>query len=824
MDIRNKEECIEWFINKIEKSGVLKGIIDKDEMKRILQNNIENVLYNHEYDVLDVYAADWTADEKTLHIGEKVDDKNYDRILIHEMLHALSTEYYKDGSNRVGFSKNGYAGTINMVTGEQLKESLGGDGINEGMTEYLTGKVVGEESDAYYGEQRIVKILELFAGKENLINDYIHGTEKSKELIDSKYGKNLFEKISSLRDEITKNNKAIYANYKRIEIYGDDDKFYETDIERLDTESKSIINELNSLFIEMADKELNNLTSIEQKFDFLRELMSKGRNESGSNIEIKNIPSKTLNTLLEQVTPELITQYKDVFNEINTPSIENLISQYQNGELDSNLRGNSSQSYLVDDNNILLVRNGSEEDYNKFAIKNNVLQQKISALQSKGVNVLRTKDISFSNGKIFTLQEKARGKTLYQKGKNSEESILDSQKLVLEATDEQLQKYISDYFALMDADIYWDSTAGNLLYDKEKGFSYIDLDDKTFYEKNDVLQNVYILYGDLLKALIGPVEGKQLNSDLINSTKSVFEKVIQIMKNYPENVQNINFSNETLEKMINQINSKFDFEIDKDILSDNNRMNNSNEQQEYDFEVEDKINELRKQMEWYYNGQSELSVEEMHEHCNNLGLDFNTEIDRAKVMSTFHKEMDEYDKLPQAEKSIRWNSMLKKANDLELTMENELYYAHSRNELRTEIANYYSENGEMTVTEISEECSALGMNYDFEMKQIKESIDNGKPSNESKDIEDLKKEFKDDIYLYTKGLSDLSKDEFNKKYEALGIKINMTFSRIDMKKVASDVLARDVQGTQSKLKQDYLEIESPTQVIDKIDNNKSIDE
>ena len=45
-----------------------------------------------------------------------------------------------------------------------------------------------------------------------------------------------------------------------------------------------------------------------------------------------------------------------------------------------------------------------------------------------------------------------------------------------------------------------------------------------------------------------------------------------------------------------------------------------------------------------------------------------------------------------------------------------------------------------------------------------------------------------------------------------------------MKKVASDVLARDVQGTQSKLKQDYLEIESPTQVIDKIDNNKSIDE
>ena len=185
---------------------------------------------------------------KNLHIGKNVDDKNYDRILIHEMLHALSTEYYKDGSNRVGFSKNGYAGTVNMMTGEQLIERLGGYGINEGLTEYLAGKVVGEESDTYYGEQRLVKIIKLFAGKENLINDYIHGTEKSKDLINSKYGENLFERIISLRDEITKNNKAIYTNYQRIEIYGDDDKFYETDIERLDAESKSLVDDLNNVY------------------------------------------------------------------------------------------------------------------------------------------------------------------------------------------------------------------------------------------------------------------------------------------------------------------------------------------------------------------------------------------------------------------------------------------------------------------------------------------------------------------------------------------------------------------------------------------------
>lgn len=260
------------------------------------------------------------------------------------------------------------------------------------------------------------------------------------------------------------------------------------------------------------------------------------------------------------------------------------------------------------------------------------------------------------------------------------------------------------------------------------------------------------------------------------------------------------------------------------VISNSPEQNNTMINEDSNNISADKISKLRMQMEWYFNAKSDLSVEEMHEQCNSLGLNFNKEIDRAKAISTFHTEMDKYDHLPQKEKSIKWNSMLEKANKLGLSMENELYFAHTRNELRVEIANSHSGNGTMTNAEISEECFALGLNYDFEIKQIRDTIENKGKSNNEKSTEDLKRDFKDDYYLYSQGLSDLSKDELNKKYEALGIRINITFRRKDMKKVALDVLARDVQGTQSKLKQDYLEIESPTQVIDKIDNNKSIDE
>lgn len=148
-------------------------------------------------------------------------------------------------------------------------------------------------------------------------------------------------------------------------------------------------------------------------------------------------------------------------------------------------------------------------------------------------------------------------------------------------------------------------------------------------------------------------------------------------------------------------------------------------------------------------------------------------------------------------------------------MDTEIYSAICRNNVREEMKKSAQNDSVMPDEWIMEQCNDLGINYEYEMMQIR---DKEQPK-ENEDIEGLKKEFKDDYYLYSQGLSKLSREEINEKYKALGIKININFSRTGMKKVASDVLAREVQSSQSKQKQDYIEVDNSAQ-----ETNKSLND
>lgn len=148
-------------------------------------------------------------------------------------------------------------------------------------------------------------------------------------------------------------------------------------------------------------------------------------------------------------------------------------------------------------------------------------------------------------------------------------------------------------------------------------------------------------------------------------------------------------------------------------------------------------------------------------------------------------------------------------------MDTEIYSAICRNNVREKMKKSAQNDSVMPDEWIMEQCNDLGINYEYEMMQIR---DKEQPK-ENEDIEGLKKEFKDDYYLYSQGLSKLSREEINEKYKALGIKININFSRTGMKKVASDVLAREVQSSQSKQKQDYIEVDNSAQ-----ETNKSLND
>lgn len=258
--------------------------------------------------------------------------------------------------------------------------------------------------------------------------------------------------------------------------------------------------------------------------------------------------------------------------------LNQIIKKYRNFEYIGS--GNSADCYGVDNKSVLLVKNIDEEGYKRKVKVIESLSPKIEKLKKEGVNVCETKGIKYNQGIMYVLQERAIGKTLYRKSydrlrnykenrglateelrKRFDEEILKSQQLVKNANSGQIEKYISDYLMMVDEGIFWDSTFENLIYDKQNGFSFVDIDDGRKYTRDELMNNETYIYGDILKPLIGNVEGRVISDGLKQSTREVLGKVISVMKNFER--EDIKFSKDVLNRVIELINEKFYFRLNR---------------------------------------------------------------------------------------------------------------------------------------------------------------------------------------------------------------------------------------------------------------------
>lgn len=222
----------------------------------------------------------------------------------------------------------------------------------------------------------------------------------------------------------------------------------------------------------------------------------------------------------------------------------------------------------------------------------------------------------------------------------------------------------------------------------------------------------------------------------------------------------------------------------------------------------------------------------MSERAWDLGSTLEVEIFSAQMRNHLREEIRNYaeNNIPISREFIQtcyehgMNFRFEKAQ-IEAEMAGEKAQGNDRNsealkkEFKDDLELYTSGLSELSREELNEKYKSLGIKINMDFKRPDEK---GKGQPQGKvDIESLKQQYKKDLELYTSGLSELSREEFNEKYKALGIKMNMTFKRADVKKVATDEKARDVQSTQSELKSNYREIENP---IQEHDNNRSIDD
>lgn len=134
--------------------------------------------------------------------------------------------------------------------------------------------------------------------------------------------------------------------------------------------------------------------------------------------------------------------------------------------------GNVKSGGLIGSDRVLLAtKNRKTDSGDRFSDTVN-LKKKLDEAAESGINVARILDvIADSENKVFLeIQERAKGDLLGR----YEDSWVNPD--IFEATDEQVQKLFSDLVKLNKLGIGVDVNPTNILYDKDKGFSFIDLD------------------------------------------------------------------------------------------------------------------------------------------------------------------------------------------------------------------------------------------------------------------------------------------------------------------------------------------------------------
>lgn len=180
----------------------------------------------------------------------------------------------------------------------------------------------------------------------------------------------------------------------------------------------------------------------------------------------------------------------DIEEIVDSFSLEDYLSDFVN-----TIKINMRDAYIEDIINAWLDSNNSKSYHGKFIefneghqnkgiyqddkitaiIRDSKYEGKVKALipvlneaYEKGANVARILDyiVDKDEDSLVEIQETAAGHLVGGK---------DDTKEWLEATDEQLLKLISDFEILKETGLYYDIGGENLLYDKDKGFSLIDL-------------------------------------------------------------------------------------------------------------------------------------------------------------------------------------------------------------------------------------------------------------------------------------------------------------------------------------------------------------
>ena len=158
--------------------------------------------------------------------------------------------------------------------------------------------------------------------------------------------------------------------------------------------------------------------------------------------------------------------------------------------------GSTNKGGLLSDEYALIARPISKAGYAE------AIQPKLLEAENAGASVGTILGIFKDevNGLVYELQKKVQGKDLL----NQQHQLNNVD--FLDATDDQLEKFIKDLMTFQKTGLYVDQNGKNILYDKQNGFSFIDFFSNavpgiTASKENSVQENVKMLLSELHGAL-----------------------------------------------------------------------------------------------------------------------------------------------------------------------------------------------------------------------------------------------------------------------------------------------------------------------------------
>lgn len=193
--------------------------------------------------------------------------------------------------------------------------------------------------------------------------------------------------------------------------------------------------------------------------------------------------------------------------------------------------GMENSGGIIGDDKVLIARKNHGKNFEEKTL----LKQKLDEAYKAGINVSRILDIigSKESDVFFDIQEKAHGNILGNIYGQGEDFVNTDW---LEATDEQINKFVSDLIKLQKMGINVESNLTNIMYDKKNGFSFIDMDlDTTNFDNNaELLQDHMMrIFGDLEDFYLD--NNDTINANIVSKARERFESLSkQVQQAYAE--------------------------------------------------------------------------------------------------------------------------------------------------------------------------------------------------------------------------------------------------------------------------------------------------